>query len=513
MKKFNRSSKPLFPHVLLAPLALSTGLLGFAPSAQAVEVTVTIENISPSSGLFLTPVWVGFHDGNFDIYDLNTPASSALEQLAEDGNNAPLSAEFTASVPNGLDATIADPSGIPGPLDPGSRVSETFDLSADNHRFFSYATMVIPSNDAFIANANPQAHELFDAGGSFTGPISFTVLGTQVRDAGTEANTETDAAFFDQTTPDSGTSSTDPVLVHPGFNGSSGNPGAVPVNILGGTSNDGVFFDSLAADFTQPSYTLARITITGPGDKLFNFVLDGNQEVPPADTPANGSCVGILNKDETAFTANCHHTVQDVTVAHIHEAPAGVNGGVIFPFASAESPIQETFNFTAEDVATLIAGNFYVNVHSGDFPGGEVRGQIAAPLKGSFSGSWFNPNRSGEGFLLEVTNSDDPTLVATWFTYPPSGDSGAQAWLVGSGPIRLNESIITNTVITEGAAFGDDFDPSAVNRIPWGTLKFTFTSCTTGIVEYDSVREDFGSGTFHIQRLTPPLIGQEEDCP
>ncbi|ADJ27124.1 spondin domain-containing protein [Nitrosococcus watsonii] len=513
MKKFNRSSKSLFSPALIAPLALSTGLLGFAPSAQAVEVTVTIENLSPSSGLFLTPVWVGFHDGNFNIYDLNTPASPALERLAEDGNNAPLSAEFTANALGGLDATITDLGGVPGPLDPGGRVSQTFDLNSATNRFFSYATMVIPSNDAFIANANPQAYELFDAGGNFTGPISFTVLGTQVKDAGTEANTETDAAFFDQTAPNTGTPTTDPISMHPGFNGSLGNPGGVPVNILGGTSNDGVFFDSLAADFTRPGYAIARITITGPGDKLFNFVLDGNQEVPPADTPANGSCVGILNKDQTVFTANCHHTVQDATAAHIHEAPAGVNGDVIFPFASAESPIQETFNFTAENVATLMAGNFYINVHSGDFPGGEIRGQVAAPLKGSFSGSWFNPDRSGEGFLLEATNSDDPTLVATWFTYPPSSDSGAQAWLVGSGPIRLNESTITNTVITEGAVFGDGFDPSAVNRTPWGTLKFTFTSCTTGIVEYNSVIEGFGSGTFHIQRLTPPLIGQEGDCP
>lgn len=493
-------------------LALSAGL-GFASPAQAVKVTVTIENLSPSSGLFLTPVWVGFHDGNFDTYDLNASASPALERLAEDGNNAPLSKEFTASVPNGVEATITDPSGVSGPFDPGSRVSQKFNLDPATNRFFSYATMVIPSNDAFIGNANPQAHELFDAEGNFTGPISFTVLGRQVKDSGTEANTETDAAFFDQTAPNMGTPTVDPISKHPGFNGSFGNPGGVPMNILGGTSSKGIYFDPIAADFTRPGYALARITITGPGDKLFNFVLDGKQEVPPVDTPANGSCVGILNKDQIAFTANCYHNVQDATMAHIHEAPAGVNGEVIFPFASAESPIKETFNFTAEDVAALMAGNFYVNVHSGNFPDGEIRGQITAPLNGSFSGSWFNPNRSGEGFLLEATNSDDPTLVATWFTYSPSGDSGKQVWLVGSGPIRLNESMITNTIITEGAAFGDNFDPSAVNRIPWGTLKFTFTSCTTGIVEYDSVIKDFGSGTIQIQRLTPPLIGQEKACP
>ncbi|ADE13480.1 conserved hypothetical protein [Nitrosococcus halophilus Nc 4] len=200
MKKLSLSSSPLFRAMPLASLALGAGF-SIAPHAQAVEVTVTIENLSPSNGLFLTPVWVGFHNGNFDIYDLNTPASSALEQLAEDRNNDPLSAEFMASEPDGTDATITESSRILGPFDPGSRARQTFDLNPATNRFFSYATMVIPSNDAFIANANPQAHELFDAEGNFIGPITFTVLGTQVRDAGTEANTETDAAFFDQTAP------------------------------------------------------------------------------------------------------------------------------------------------------------------------------------------------------------------------------------------------------------------------------------------------------------------------
>jgi hypothetical protein len=249
--------------------------------------------------------------------------------------------------------------------------------------------------------------------------------------------------------------------------------------------------------------------IINTGDKLFEFVLGGNQEAPTVDTEASGNCAGILSADQTTFTINCSHNVEGATVAHIHEAPPGVSGDIIFPFDSAESPIQQTFSFTPEDVATLLAGNFYVNVHSADFPAGEIRGQITIPVNGSFSGSWFNPDRSGEGFLLEATNKDDPTLVATWFTY----NNGEQVWLVGSGPIKLNESMITNTITTEGTEFGDEFDPAEVQRIPWGTLKFIFTSCTTAIVEYDSIIEDFGSGTLRIQRLTPPLIGQEGACP
>ena len=55
--------------------ALSLAIL-VAGSAAAVEVHVTIENLAPEAGNFLTPVWVGFHDGTFDVYDLGAPASA-----------------------------------------------------------------------------------------------------------------------------------------------------------------------------------------------------------------------------------------------------------------------------------------------------------------------------------------------------------------------------------------------------------------------------------------------------
>ncbi|MEA5552563.1 spondin domain-containing protein [Anabaena cylindrica UHCC 0172] len=45
----------------------------------------------------VTPLWVGFHDGNFDIFNLNESASSSLERLAEDGDTAPISNLFSSS--------------------------------------------------------------------------------------------------------------------------------------------------------------------------------------------------------------------------------------------------------------------------------------------------------------------------------------------------------------------------------------------------------------------------------
>ena len=65
--------------------------------AQAAEVQVTIENLAPATGNFLTPFWVGFHDGTFDLYDVGAAASAELERVAEDGNTAPLADGFLAS--------------------------------------------------------------------------------------------------------------------------------------------------------------------------------------------------------------------------------------------------------------------------------------------------------------------------------------------------------------------------------------------------------------------------------
>ncbi len=78
--------------------------------------------------------------------------------------------------------------------------------------------MVIPSNDAFIANDDPLAHEVFDAAGNFTGPITLTVLCSCVLDAGTEDNTEMQAAFINQTGNNMGTTTIGGVIsLHPGF--------------------------------------------------------------------------------------------------------------------------------------------------------------------------------------------------------------------------------------------------------------------------------------------------------
>jgi len=116
--------------LLHASIAISLGLISATALAEPTQVTVTIENLAPSNGTFQTPHWVGFHDGQFDIYNSGSPASSlpepggvALERLAEDGNNDEMAAAFGRLQPLGQDATIAGPD---GPIAPGQIATATF---------------------------------------------------------------------------------------------------------------------------------------------------------------------------------------------------------------------------------------------------------------------------------------------------------------------------------------------------------------------------------------------------
>ena len=60
----------------------------------ATPFEVTISNNGPDGGVFFTPLWVGFHDGTFDTYNLGEATSSSLETLAELGDTSAISADF-----------------------------------------------------------------------------------------------------------------------------------------------------------------------------------------------------------------------------------------------------------------------------------------------------------------------------------------------------------------------------------------------------------------------------------
>ncbi len=182
-------------YIITPILGILTSLLTYASPYQ-----VTIENISPTGGVGITPPWIGFHDGSFDSYDGGSASASALESLAEDGDTSPLSIAFLAggtlagsgSQASGrIDSTLADGGAFPGLL-PGESVSQTFgslDLTGNN-RYFSYVAMILPSNDYYVANGDPTSIDLSSLSGAPAGTQIQFFIGAPdtVNDAGTEIN-------------------------------------------------------------------------------------------------------------------------------------------------------------------------------------------------------------------------------------------------------------------------------------------------------------------------------------
>ncbi len=168
-----------------------------AASAHAITVKVKVENVSESDGLWFTPVFFGFHDGSFDTFDAGVAATASIEALAEGGNPSGLIADIGGVMGAKSHVLFQDGSGAPpGVLfAPGESNSFTIDLDPMYNRYLSFASMLLPSNDAFFGNANPAQHELFDIFGNFNGYQEINLFGSNIWDAGTELNDFMGAAF------------------------------------------------------------------------------------------------------------------------------------------------------------------------------------------------------------------------------------------------------------------------------------------------------------------------------
>ena len=147
---------------------------------------ITLTNISEDRGTLVTPLSNLFymtHDDTVSLFEPGTAASAELEALAEDGDSSGLTLGFAGA--DGVGVAGAQT----GPFAPGETITLMFDGNADTP-WLSFATMVVESNDAFLAPASTGA-ALYDEDGDLLGndEIAEGILHTlTVWDAGTEAN-------------------------------------------------------------------------------------------------------------------------------------------------------------------------------------------------------------------------------------------------------------------------------------------------------------------------------------
>jgi hypothetical protein len=109
-----------------------------------------------------------------------------------------------------------------------------------------------------------------------------------------------------------------------------------------------------------------------------HVTLNGSQEVPPVQTSATGAGTITVNDDKSVSGSVTTKGVKG-TMAHIHEAAPGQNGGVAIPLTKKgdnEWAVPDGAKLNDEQYKAFKAGNLYVNVHSDANKGGEIRGQL-----------------------------------------------------------------------------------------------------------------------------------------
>lgn len=389
---------------IISQAIAATLCVSIVAKAEPTRVMVNIENLAPDRATFQTPHWIGFHDGVFDIYNGNTPASTlpipgsvGVERLAEDGNTVPLSEDFQQLVPDGVDATVAGPNGAIGPGETAT-ISVILGSENPNQRYFSYASMVLPSNDFWYANGNPQTHPVFDENGNFIAQ-DFFVINEDILDAGTEVNDEIpeNTAFFGQMAPNTGVDENGVILDF--------DP-ADPLTFFQRPGSGGILDapDFAMADFLQNGYPFVKISFSAAPaiTEALEFAaeLDAAQEVPPVESRATGEAEYQLVEDGTHLQFwHEFRSLHSIVAAHLHLAPEGENGPVVASLLSSDFDpdsregrrARRGFEgeLTAADLTGPLAGQpldaligaiqdgeVYINIHSEDYPSGEIRGQL-----------------------------------------------------------------------------------------------------------------------------------------
>jgi CHRD domain len=125
----------------------------------------------------------------------------------------------------------------------------------------------------------------------------------------------------------------------------------------------------------------AAVAFAGPAfaDK-YKATLDAKSEVPPNASTATGKA--DIDYDpaskKLSWTVTYSGLTGPATAAHFHgPAEAGKNAGVAVAIPNAgTSPASGSATLTDAQAADLVAGKYYVNVHTQANPGGEIRGQV-----------------------------------------------------------------------------------------------------------------------------------------
>jgi hypothetical protein len=284
-----------------------------------------------------------------------------------------------------------------------------------------------------------------------------------------------------------------------------------------------------------------------PGGLLAH--LSGSQENPnPVNTSASGEATFMVTHDGTGLYYRLNvDGLQNLTQAHIHWAPFGVNGDVVAWLYPSGPPSMlkpgVTSGLLADGTITganlvgplagqplsalireLIQGNTYANVHTQQYPAGEIRGQINMPgFMAQLSGDQEAPDpvetdASGHAMFalsddgtalhyeIHVANTEDLNMAHIHLA--PAGESGSVvAWLFPDGPPPSLKEGITNGLLAEGTITNADL----VGPLAGMTLRDLVKEMMAGNTYANVHTEEYPAGEIRGQIMPSVAVGAHDD--
>jgi hypothetical protein len=147
-------------------------------------------------------------------------------------------------------------------------------------------------------------------------------------------------------------------------------------------------FVTLALVFALGLFAVGQAQMMAHDTSVFVGSLGGDQVVGGVDTAASGTIAAVLDGNLLviggSYSGLSSPIAGDIAGGiHIHLGARGENGGVAFPVANdggTEGTFSGVFMLSDEQVEQLQGELFYINVHTANFNGGEVRGQVHPPM-------------------------------------------------------------------------------------------------------------------------------------
>ncbi len=228
-----------------------------------------------------------------------------------------------------------------------------------------------------------------------------------------------------------------------------------------------ILFAGLPASGIPPGKYIAYLLVIPHGGGFANFdlyrtdftvgvpittTLSGAQEVPPVSTAATATANFAVNFDTGVVSGTIPFSglTSAATAAHFHQAAAGVNGPIILALTGGAGSTSGVWTIsgvlTAAQLAALRSDGLYLNIHSVNFPNGEIRGQVSFPaiaFETELDGGQEVPVNGSPGSAVANYTIDVNTGVVTGsmpFTGLTSASTAAhfhQAAVGVNGPVIL----------------------------------------------------------------------------